>query len=257
MAVFCTKKRARQARNREGKMDVICIGETLIDFIPGSEPASYVRNPGGGPANASVAMARNGLDVGIYSKLGNDDFGRFLKETLEKENVRLLVPELTDDAVTTMEDYRARAQAIANAEIFEKMYAISECPAKGLQSPTVICAQAANELLNVVGIKASFVMTEFHDMVYISARAIDEVNVQIIMAALGSPLTNKYAEGYPGHRYYGGCEFVDVVEKLAIERAEKMFGCTYANVQPHSGAQANFAVFYSLLQPGDTFMSGT
>jgi len=102
MAVFCTKKRARQARNREGKMDVICIGETLIDFIPGSEPASYVRNPGGGPANASVAMARNGLDVGIYSKLGNDDFGRFLKETLEKENVRLLVPELTDDAVTTM-----------------------------------------------------------------------------------------------------------------------------------------------------------
>jgi len=74
------------------------------------------------------------------------------------------------------------------------------------------------------------------------------------MAALGSPLTNKYAEGYPGHRYYGGCEFVDVVEELAIERAEKMFGCTYANVQPHSGAQANFAVFYSLLQPGDTFM---
>lgn len=74
------------------------------------------------------------------------------------------------------------------------------------------------------------------------------------MAALGSPLTNKYAEGYPGHRYYGGCECVDVAEQLARERAMKLFGCTYANVQPHSGAQANFAVFYALMQPGDTFM---
>lgn len=74
------------------------------------------------------------------------------------------------------------------------------------------------------------------------------------MAALGSPLTNKYAEGYPGHRFYGGCECVDVVEELARERAKKLFGCTYANVQPHSGAQANMAVFYALLQPGDTFM---
>ena len=74
------------------------------------------------------------------------------------------------------------------------------------------------------------------------------------MAAMGSPLTNKYAEGYPGHRYYGGCEFVDVAENLARDRAMKLFGCTYANVQPHSGAQANFAVFYALMQPGDTFM---
>ena len=74
------------------------------------------------------------------------------------------------------------------------------------------------------------------------------------MAALGSPLTNKYAEGYPAHRYYGGCEYVDIVENLARERAKKLFGCTYANVQPHSGAQANMAVFYALLQPGDTFM---
>ena len=75
-----------------------------------------------------------------------------------------------------------------------------------------------------------------------------------VMSALGSVLTNKYAEGYPGHRYYGGCECVDIVENLAIERAEKLFGCTYANVQPHSGAQANFAVFFALLKPGDTFM---
>lgn len=75
-----------------------------------------------------------------------------------------------------------------------------------------------------------------------------------VMAAMGSHLTNKYAEGYPGRRYYGGCEYVDIVETLAIERAKKLFGCTYANVQPHSGAQANMAVFFALLNPGDTFM---
>jgi len=75
-----------------------------------------------------------------------------------------------------------------------------------------------------------------------------------VMAAMGSPLTNKYAEGYPGKRYYGGCEFVDMAEELARERAKKLFGCTYANVQPHSGAQANMAVFFALLQPGDTVM---
>ena len=75
-----------------------------------------------------------------------------------------------------------------------------------------------------------------------------------VMEAQGSVLTNKYAEGYPGKRYYGGCEFVDEVETLAIERAKKLFGAGYANVQPHSGAQANMAVFFALLQPGDTVM---
>lgn len=75
-----------------------------------------------------------------------------------------------------------------------------------------------------------------------------------VMAAMGSPLTNKYAEGYPGKRYYGGCEYVDVVENLARERAKQLFGCEYANVQPHSGAQANMAVFFAIMQPGDTFM---
>ncbi|MCD7762307.1 MAG: serine hydroxymethyltransferase [Lachnospiraceae bacterium] len=75
-----------------------------------------------------------------------------------------------------------------------------------------------------------------------------------VMAAMGSPLTNKYAEGYPGKRYYGGCECVDVVENLARERAMELFGCTYANVQPHSGAQANMAVFFALLKPGDKVM---
>lgn len=75
-----------------------------------------------------------------------------------------------------------------------------------------------------------------------------------VMAAMGSPLTNKYAEGYPGKRYYGGCECVDVVEDLARERAKKLFGCEYVNVQPHSGAQANMAVFFAVMEPGDTFM---
>ena len=75
-----------------------------------------------------------------------------------------------------------------------------------------------------------------------------------VMAAMGSPLTNKYAEGYPGKRYYGGCDCVDVVENLAIERAKELFGCEYANVQPHSGAQANFAVQFAICEPGDTIM---
>ena len=75
-----------------------------------------------------------------------------------------------------------------------------------------------------------------------------------VMAAMGSPLTNKYAEGYPGKRYYGGCQCVDMAEDLARERAKELFGCEYVNVQPHSGAQANMAVFFAMLEPGDTFM---
>lgn len=75
-----------------------------------------------------------------------------------------------------------------------------------------------------------------------------------VMAAMGSVLTNKYAEGYPGKRYYGGCEYVDIVENIAIERAKKLFGAEYANVQPHSGSQANLAVYAAFLQPGDTVL---
>lgn len=75
-----------------------------------------------------------------------------------------------------------------------------------------------------------------------------------VMAAMGSHFTNKYAEGYPGKRYYGGCEFVDVAEELARNRLKKLFGCEYCNVQPHSGAQANFAVYFAMLKPGDTIM---
>ena len=75
-----------------------------------------------------------------------------------------------------------------------------------------------------------------------------------VMEAMGSILTNKYAEGYPGKRYYGGCQCVDIVENLAIERAKELFGCEYVNVQPHSGAQANMAVQFAMLTPGDTVM---
>src|ERR1700757_201725 len=75
-----------------------------------------------------------------------------------------------------------------------------------------------------------------------------------VMQAQGSVLTNKYAEGYPGKRYYGGCEFVDVAEQLAIDRAKQLFGAAYANVQPHSGSQANAAVYLALLNPGDTIL---
>ena len=84
--------------------------------------------------------------------------------------------------------------------------------------------------------------------------ASENIVSKAVMEAQGSVLTNKYAEGYPGKRYYGGCEFVDVVEQLAIDRAKKLFNCEYANVQPHSGAQANMAVFFALLQPGDVVM---
>ena len=84
--------------------------------------------------------------------------------------------------------------------------------------------------------------------------ASENIVSEACMLAMGSVLTNKYAEGYPGKRYYGGCEDVDIVENLAIERAKKLFGCDYANVQPHSGAQANMAVQFAVLQPGDTIM---
>jgi glycine hydroxymethyltransferase len=84
--------------------------------------------------------------------------------------------------------------------------------------------------------------------------ASENIVSRAVLEAQGSVLTNKYAEGYPGRRYYGGCEYVDVAEALAIERAKKLFNCAFANVQPHSGAQANQGVFMALLQPGDTFM---
>lgn len=84
--------------------------------------------------------------------------------------------------------------------------------------------------------------------------ASENIVSRAVLEAQGSIMTNKYAEGYPGKRYYGGCQFVDIAEELAIERAKKLFNCDYANVQPNSGSQMNQAVFLALLQPGDTFM---
>src|SRR3954454_19061363 len=84
--------------------------------------------------------------------------------------------------------------------------------------------------------------------------ASENIVSRAVLEAQGSVMTNKYAEGYPGRRYYGGCQFVDIAENLAIERLTRLFGCKFANVQPNSGSQANQAVFLALLQPGDTFM---
>src|SRR5690606_20084488 len=84
--------------------------------------------------------------------------------------------------------------------------------------------------------------------------ASENIVSRAVLEAAGSVLTNKYAEGYPGHRYYGGCQFVDEVETLAIERAKRLFNCRFANVQPHSGASANQAAFMAMMNPGDTFM---
>ncbi|MBM3555698.1 MAG: serine hydroxymethyltransferase [Alphaproteobacteria bacterium] len=89
---------------------------------------------------------------------------------------------------------------------------------------------------------------------YIELIASENIVSRAVLEAQGSVLTNKYAEGYPGRRYYGGCEFVDIAEELAIERAKKLFGCGFANVQPHSGAQANQTVFMAVMKPGDAFM---
>ena len=89
---------------------------------------------------------------------------------------------------------------------------------------------------------------------HIELIASENIVSEAVMAAMGSILTNKYAEGYPGNRYYGGCEYMDVVEDLARDRAKELFGCDYVNVQPHSGAQANMAVFFAVVKPGDTVM---
>jgi glycine hydroxymethyltransferase len=99
-------------------------------------------------------------------------------------------------------------------------------------------------------IKSEFIRQQNH----IELIASENIVSKAVLEAQGSVLTNKYAEGYPGKRYYGGCEYVDISEKLAIERAKKLFDCKFANVQPHSGAQANGAVYLALIKPGDTIL---
>ena len=102
---------------------------------------------------------------------------------------------------------------------------------------------------------AEAILNEVHrENTKIELIASENFSSPAVLSALGTPLTNKYAEGYPGRRYYGGCEFVDVVENLAIERAKALFGAEHANVQPHAGAQANLAAYFAFMEPGDTFM---
>ena len=102
---------------------------------------------------------------------------------------------------------------------------------------------------------AACIENEFHRQKQnIELIASENIASPAVIAAMGSVLTNKYAEGYPGKRYYGGCDYVDVLENIAMERARALFGAAYANVQPHSGAQANLEVYAALLQPGDTLM---
>lgn len=119
-----------------------------------------------------------------------------------------------------------------------------------------------NDLVNTIGFLENFdseVAEAMNDELKRQRRnleliASENIVSPAVMAAMGSVLTNKYAEGYPAKRYYGGCQCVDVVENIAIERAKKLFGCNFANVQPHSGAQANLAVYFALLEPGDTVL---
>src|SRR5918992_577926 len=102
---------------------------------------------------------------------------------------------------------------------------------------------------------AEAILAEVHrENTKIELIASENFSSTAVLAALGTPLTNKYAEGYPGRRYYGGCEFVDVAENLAIERAKALFGAEHVNVQPHAGAQANAAVYHALLEPGDRIL---
>jgi glycine hydroxymethyltransferase len=102
---------------------------------------------------------------------------------------------------------------------------------------------------------ARAVMDEVHrENTKLELIASENFSSPAVLAALGTPLTNKYAEGYPGRRYYGGCEFVDVAENLARDRAKKLFGAEHVNVQPHAGAQANVAAYFAFLEPGDTVM---
>src|SRR6202050_3208064 len=103
-------------------------------------------------------------------------------------------------------------------------------------------------------IQAAITQEALRQQNHIELIASENIVSPAVLQAQGSVLTNKYAEGLPGKRYYGGCQFVDVAEQIAIDRAKKLFGCAFANVQPHSGASANAEVFMALMQPGDTFM---
>ena len=112
-----------------------------------------------------------------------------------------------------------------------------------------------SEIQNVDDVVADAIIQELERQQHnIELIASENVVSKAVMFAMGTPLTNKYAEGYPARRYYGGCEKVDIVENIAKERAKELFGCDYVNVQPHSGSQANMAVYFAMLKPGDTVL---
>jgi glycine hydroxymethyltransferase len=113
---------------------------------------------------------------------------------------------------------------------------------------TTSVAQSDPELAKAIDLELG---RQRHEIELIAS---ENIVSKAVLEVQGSVLTNKYAEGYPGKRYYGGCQFVDIAENLALDRAKKLFGCSYANVQPNSGSQANQAVFLALLQPGDTYL---
>src|SRR5687767_2878502 len=125
-------------------------------------------------------------------------------------------------------------------------------PARGLSAPeTFFSASLAEADPAIAGAIEAELHRQQHEIELIAS---ENIVSRAVLEAQGSVMTNKYAEGYPGRRYYGGCQFVDQSETLAIERAKRLFDCSFANVQPHSGAQANQAVFYALMHPGDTYM---
>src|SRR6476661_407442 len=128
------------------------------------------------------------------------------------------------------------------------MSATEAVAAKGDAFFSATLAEADPEIADVIGKELGRQRDE------IELIASENIVSRAVLEAQGSVLTNKYAEGYPGRRYYGGCQFVDMAETIAIERAKKLFGCNFANVQPNSGSQMNQAVFLALMNPGDTFM---
>src|SRR5207237_4879100 len=125
------------------------------------------------------------------------------------------------------------------------MSATEAAAAKGDAFFSATLAEADPEIADVIGKELGRQRDE------IELIASENIVSRAVLEAQGSVLTNKYAEGYPGRRYYGGCHFVDMAERIAIERVTKLFGCDFANVQPHSGAQANAAAFMAMMQPGD------
>ena len=157
---------------------------------------------------------------------------------------------------------KAEKSRFALASFLKICYNTYICLCKDRNKPERIESNMFNDLIDTIGyvekcdpdVGAAMKKELARQRRNLELIASENIVSPAVMAAMGSVLTNKYAEGYPGKRYYGGCEAVDIVEEIAIERAKKLFGAQFANVQAHSGAQANTAVYFALLQPGDTVL---